>query len=461
MVNGSVAGGYYGFFKAWGAMPVGIFHSIIQEQKTMRIKFFYGWVIVGISFLIMSVVYAIWYSFPLLYVYILDEFGWTRAATALIFSVGSVVYGIGSAIGGIMLDRFGPRKTFTFATLLMVIGLIGCNRGRELWHFFWFWGGFASFGICAAGFVPCVALIANWFAKKRATAIGIAQAGGRESFIMIPLIQALILALGWRDTYLVLAAAAAVLIIIPSQFLRHSPKDMGLLPDGGAVTEELEKSMDSRADRAIVNKEWSTTDWTLPRAIKEYRFWGLFSLMIAIGTSYGIVMTHQIAFMIGIGFTAMFASFILLIYGIFSMSGRLCGFFSDMVGRETAYTIGGVGIILAYLLLIFIPDDSWVWMLYFYAICFGFFSGLNSPTYGAAAADIFLGRHFGSIFGFFNIGYGLGSAIGAWVGGYLFDITGSYDYAFALAIIVTGFASIFMWISSPRKIRVVERKVPL
>ena len=87
-------------------------------------KIFYGWVIVFITFFIMSIVYAIWYSFPLFYVPILDEFGWSRAETALIFSLGSITYGIGSAIAGALLDRFGPRKTFTVGAVFMVIGLV-------------------------------------------------------------------------------------------------------------------------------------------------------------------------------------------------------------------------------------------------------------------------------------------------------------------------------------------------
>ena len=421
-------------------------------MKTPR-KLFYGWVIVGISFLIMSIVYAIWYSFPLFYLPILNEFGWIRAETALIFSIGSIVYGIGSAIAGALVDRFGPRKTFTYATASIVVGLVGCSRVTEIWQFFLFWGVFASFGICMAGFVPCVALVSNWFTKKRARAVGIAQAGGRESFIMTPLIQSLILAMGWQNTYLVLAVSAAVFVIIPTQFLKRSPGDMGLLPDGETVAEQQDRMARSPDDTTTVNKEWVATNWTLLRAMKEYRFWALFSIMLTIGTAYGIVMTHQIAFMVDIGFSAMFASFMLLIFGIFSMAGRFCGFLSDMFGREATYIVGCTGVIIGFLLLLFTRDSSSAWMLYTYAICFGFFSGINSPTYASTAADIFSGGHFGAILGFANIGYGLGNAIGAWLGGYIFDITGSYFFAFALSTVMLGLACTSLLVSSPGKIR--------
>ena len=425
----------------------------------VRKKIFYGWVIVGVSFLIMSIVYAVWYSFPLLYVPILDEFGWSRADTALIFSVGAIVYGIGSAIAGALLDAFGPRKTYTIATVAMVLGLVGCSRATEIWQFILFWGGLTSLGICMAGFVPCTVLVSNWFTRRRATAIGIAQAGGRESFILTPLIQSIILALGWQNTYLVLAVVTALLITGSVQFLRHSPKDMGLLPDGETLAEVNGKTVESLEDRRIVNKEWTTTDWILPRAVKEYRFWAIFSIMLTLGISYGIVLTHQVAFIVDTGFTAMFAAYLLLIFGIVSMAGRFCGFVSDMMGREMAYTLGCSGVVLGFLMLILIRDTSSVWLLYIYVVFFGFFSGLNSPTYSATAADIFQGRHFGALLGLANIGYGLGNSIGAWFAGYIYDTFGNYVPAFAVAMVTTSLACISLWISSPRKIRLVANRV--
>jgi len=311
-----------------------------------------------------------------------------------------------------------------------------------------------------AGFVPCVALVSNWFTKKRATAVGIAQAGGRESFVMTPLIQALLLAIGWRNTYLVLAGVAALLIIVPAQFLRRSPKEMGLLPDGGAEAKGQETSIPGQVDRTVVNKEWADTGWTLSGAMRQYRFWALFCMMLTISTGYGIVMTHQVVFMVDIGFTAMFASFMLLIYGVASMLGRFCGFASDIMGREITYTLGCGGVILGFLMLILARDSSSAWMLYIYVVGFGFFSGLNTPTYASAAADIFQGAHFGAILGFANIGFGLGTSIGAWLGGYIFDVAGSYTLAFALAILMVAAASTSLWISSPRKIRLVAGRVP-
>ena len=428
-------------------------NSIVQAKRKLSEKVFYGWIIVGIAFLIMSVAYAVYFSFPIFYVPILTEFGWSRAGTALIFSIGYIVYGFGSAMGGAVLDRFGPSKSFTIATVVMAIGLVGCSKASEIWQFYLFWGGFVALGVAMVGFVPCIALISNWFNYRRATAIGIAQAGGRECFIVTPLIQYAVLTLGWRSTFLVLTAAAVVLIIGSTQFLQHSPKDMGLLPDGEPGAGGKKKTVDRRKNRYTVDREWTAINWTLLRGLKEYRFWALFGTLGAIGTGYGVAMTHQIAFVVDVGFTAMFASFLLLIFGILSMVGRFCGFISDYIGREPAFTIGCCGVVVSLMMLLLTKDTSRVWMLYVYAICFGFFSGLNSPSYASSAADIFEGKHFGAILGATNIGYGFGNSLGAWFGGYAFDKFGSYFSAFVISIIMMIAACGLLWISSPRKIK--------
>ncbi len=111
-------------------------------------------------------------------------------------------------------------------------------------------------------------------------------------------------------------------------------------------------------------------------------------------------MIHQVAFVVDIGFTAMFASLLLLIFGIASMVGRLCGFIGDLAGREIAYTIGCGGILLAFVMLSLSRDTSSTWMLYIYAVCFGLFNGLNGPIIITATTDIFQGRHFGAILDF-------------------------------------------------------------
>jgi MFS family permease len=425
-----------------------------------RKRLFYGWVIVGTIFLIMFVGYAIRDSFPLFYVPILDEFGKSRAETALISSISFIVYGLASFASGALLDRFGPRKTFSAGIIVIAIGLLGTSQASEIWQIFIFWGVIFSLGMAAIGFVPCNAVVSRWFVRRRAAAIGIAQAGGRESLVVMPVIQALIISLGWRDTYLVLGGIGLVTILGLTQFLHHSPQDKGLNPDGDTETEGAGEggAKQRRRDIVVLNEEWAATDWTLFKAMKKYRLWAVFAAQLTNAIGFGIVMLHQVAFMVDVGFTAEFAAFVLLVFGIVGMAGRLSAFLADIIGREQAYTMGCIGNIIGFLMLVLTKDASSPWMLYIYAISFGFFSGINGPTLVTAAADIFQGRHFGAILGFTNIGFGLGNFIGRWYGGYVFDLSGNYLQAFITAIVSVAIACISIWIASPRRIRVVRKQ---
>jgi MFS family permease len=82
------------------------------------------------------------------------------------------------------------------------------------------------------------------------------------------------------------------------------------------------------------------------------------------------------------------------------------------------------------LALLVMRDNSLPWLLYLYAVCYGLGQGSRALVLSAISADIFHGRHFGAIFGYFTFSIGLGGAIGAWLGGFLFDLTGSYAVPF-------------------------------
>jgi MFS family permease len=401
----------------------------------------------------MAIAYGVYYAWPVFYVAILDEFEWSRADTALIFSTGAMVYGLSAPVSGALFDRFGPRRLFSISAVYITIGAVGASFSSSIWLFCIFFGILVAFGTSSAGFTPNSAMVSNWFVKRRATAIGIASTGTRESVIFLPLVQIAVLALGWRNAYLLLAAITVVTIIPLSLFLRARPQDMGLLPDGETEKPGEEKTGGSRVDSLIVDHEWASTDWTLLRALKEYRFWALFLTMLGTGITIMPVVSHHVAFVIDMGFTPIFASSLLTIYAIMSIIGRPFAFLSDISGREIALTVACLGTIMAMLMLIFAQETGAVWMLYAYAASFGFFAGLTGPLYAAAAADLFQGRGFGAIFGFINISFGMGNGVGAWFFGYMFDLTGSYFIPFLTVIGGLVMTIIAIWIAAPRKIR--------
>ena len=432
----------------------------MQQTVRRKGKIFYGWVIVAVSSVIQAMAYGVYHSWPAFYVAILDESGWTRAHTALIFSTASMVYGFSSVVVGALFDRFGPRKLFIPAAIVIAIGAVGCSQSGALWQFCIFYGFFVGFGACAAGFIPNIAMVSNWFSKRRATALGIALVGTREAYFLVPLIQAGILALGWRSVYPLLAIAVASTIIPLSLLLRARPQDMGLLPDGETKATVDNKREPAQAKRAIhiVDKKWASTEWTLIRAIKEHRWWALLIIMVSSGFAVTSVLSHHMAMITDLGFSDMFAAYLLTLFAVAAILGRFGSFFSDIFGREKVFTLASAGVIFALTMVMSVKTTSAAWMLYVYIICLGFFSGMYIPAYSAAAADLFQGKGFGAILGLANIGYGMGGAIGTWLYGRIFDVTGSYHIAFVIAITFLCAQIMAMWVAAPRKVRLITRK---
>ena len=408
----------------------------------------------------MSVAYGVYFSWPVFYVALLADFGWSRAGTALIFSIGSMVYGFASPVSGFLFDKLGPRKLFITAAIILLVGAIGASQSHTVYQLCIFFGVFVALGTICAGFVPNAALISNWFVKKRGTAVGIAQAGTRDAFLLAPVIQLVILSLGWRNTYLALAAAVFMIIIPLSLFLRAKPQDMGLLPDGESMDEEKgeEDLRQRKADKFIVDKTWVSTDWTLLRAMKGFRFWALFGIMFGMGLGYTSLINHLVALVQDIGFTAMVAASLLSIFAVTSMLGRCCGFISDLLGREVTFTLC-MALTLFSMPILLITGETSAWTLYIFIACFGFGQGLSIPSYTATAGDLFQGKQFGTIIGSANIGYGIAAGIGTWLYGYIFDTTGTYTLAIVATMLALCLMLIAIWVAAPRKVwRVAGRK---
>jgi len=134
--------------------------------------------------------------------------------------------------------------------------------------------------------------------------------------------------------------------------------------------------------------------------------------------------------------------------GFLSTIGRLIfGTLSDAIGREKAVALSFLCSISGILALLFLSSFQSTVLLYLYAILFGLGFGARGPIIAAMMADLYQGKHFGSIYGFINIGNGIGGALGPWLGGYLYDISGSYVVAFIICIPVLILACIFFWVA--------------
>lgn len=411
----------------------------------------------AVAFTCLAIGYAVWHSFSIFYVAILGEFGWTRASTALAFSVFTVMYGLTSPLSGALVDRFGARVVIPVGAAVMAAGLFASSTVTEPWHLYVYYGICTAVGLNLIGTIVNFTVLANWFSRRRGTATGIAASGiGVGMLLLVPALQAIINTAGWRSAYI--AVGGLVLVVVPTVafvFHRQRPEDMGLLPDGG--TAGLKKTAAARPPQLrVVDERWAAKSWNIRSALSTRRFWLLFGGYMCGTLSHQSVMVHQVAYLTDRQFDPMLGATVVGLVGIFGSVGKIFwGWLSDRIGREGAYALGMGSLVLGIFVLSTVADSSQLWAVYLYAVVFGIGYGVFAPLTSSIAADVFQGRRFGSIYGVLYVGNGAGSAIGPWVSGALFDATHSYVVALAMATGAAVVSALAVWLAAPRKVRQV------
>ena len=425
---------------------------------TPRLPFFYGWVIVAVAFVTMALGVNARTAFSLLFPPILDEFGWERGVTAGAFSFGFLVSAVLSPSLGRLMDRRGPRFVMEMGVVLMAAGLLLAPLVSRPWHLY------ATLGVLVGGGSVCVSYtgqalyLPNWFVRRRGLAMSVAFSGvGVGSILLLPWLQTLIGRSGWRSACWAMAVLVLVLLVPLNLLLARRPEDLGLEPDGDRSSHDA-----AAAKRAanVVDPAWAAIDWTLARALRTARFW-----WIAVGFLSGLyawyaVQVHQTKYLVEIGFSASHAAWALGFVSLAGIPGQIAlGHLSDRIGREWVWAVGNLGFVVCYLALLALgqaPTPPLLWVMVVSQGMLGY--GLTSVI-GAIPAEIFEGRHYGSIFGMLMLAAIGGGAAGPFVTGALHDVTGSYTLAWWLAIGCSVLSGVAIWLAAPRRVRVVAGRV--
>lgn len=425
-----------------------------------RLPFFYGWVVIAVAFLTMGIGVNSRTAFSLLYPPILEEFGWERGITAAAFSVGFLAATLITPLIGLMMDRHGPRYVFPFGALLVGSGLTLATFSSEPWHLFVTLGALVVGGSIFMSYIGHSLFLPHWFVRRRGLAIGIAFSGvGVGSILLFPFLQQLIDSVGWREACYV-TAVLIVAIIVPLNFLlqRQRPEHLDLRPDGDAAPEP--NAAGTTHPDGIVDREWAAVDWTVGRAIRTARFWWIFAAYFGALFAWYAVQVHQTQYLLENGISSGTAAAALGLVATFGIVGQITiGHASDRIGREWAWTIGGSGFVLCYLLLLALPAAPTPGLVYAMVIAQGLLGYGLTSVMGAIPAEIFHGRNYGTIFGALSLGSGLGAAAGSWATGRIYDLHGSYDTAFWLAMALMLFSIVCVWCAAPRKVRLVAGRI--
>ncbi|NPA25072.1 MAG: MFS transporter [Deltaproteobacteria bacterium] len=430
-----------------------------MNSRLGKLPFYYGWVIVAVSFITLGIAFGVWYSFSVFYVAILKDFGWNRASTAGIFSLFTITHYFCALAAGSFIDRFGPRLTIPIGALWLAGVLTLLATVKTILGFYLVYGILAALGVSLIGFVTHASFLPRWFQRRRGLALGIAMSGiGIGMLILPPTMQHLIDIHDWRFAYRTLAIIVLLVIPINLFFQRRDPSLLGLRPDGDPPGEELETAIPEQPRNTvqIIDPDWDAIAWTSRKAIATRRFWFLVGGFFWGPFAIQGVLLHAVAGMVAGGLTAARAAAVFGILGVFGSIGKITlGFSGDRWNRETAHTIGMAAASLGVLALAGtnLKPHLLPWL---FAISFGFGYGAVAPIFPAIAADIFQGSHFGRIFGLLSLSLGFGGAAGAWFSGFIFDLTGSYHIAFAFDIAALWLSCAFFWLAAPRKIRLSQ-----
>ena len=403
---------------------------------------YYGWVIVAVMFVTLFISLGFRFAFGVYYSAILDETGWTRADTASVVSAAMIVYACTAALSGYLFDRLGARVLFTIGALCMGAGLMLCSTVNSLAGLTAAYGILLGLSYAALGFIPHMAIVPRWFARRRGLASAASLAGvGLGSLAVATLSAELIVHLGWRETMWWFGLAAMV-VLIPLNLLfhRHSAEQVGLDADGPTAP----ASTPPAARSAPVG-----TGATVLEALRTRAFWLLAMAVTMTGLCNMILIVHQTRMLVDIGYSLPLASLIFGMLGAMRATGGLIwGPLSDRIGRSACVviicSISLVGLTLLWLTTL-VPAEAAglrIALLAGYLLTYGLgFNGI-SPVYASAVSDRFAGRNLGTILGLLDLGFGLGSALGPWWAGWMFDHYGSYGgviLGVAFCVVVTGF----------------------
>ena len=386
-----------------------------------RNKLYYGWIVLLSCFIIAIVGAGIHLSFGVFFKSLEADFGLTRASTSGIFSTFLLFGMIFSIIGGWALDRYGPRIILTLMGLFSGLGLLSTSQANVLWHLYISHGFLLAMG--SAYWFPILASVASmWFVKKRGLALGIVTSGISGSMIiMAPVSTYLILNYGWRMSYIILALTGLFLIIPFAQLLKRTLGEAATLSE-----KELQDIINlNPADRQACGDSGS---FSLLQAVKTGNFWVLFSLWFLIGNIFYIFTTHIVPHAIDLGIIPTIAASILSLFSVAAIAGSLLmGKISDTIGHRKSIVICSLLIVGAMLWLVWTSN---IWMMFLFAVFFGFGSGGFIVPLTALAGDTFGLNHLGKIMTALNAGWMIGGAIGPVFVGYIFDISGSYTIGF-------------------------------
>jgi MFS family permease len=374
-------------------------------------------------------------TFGIFFKPMLTEFAWTRAETSLALLLAWVVAGLLGIVVGRVNDKFGPRIVVTVCGFIFGLGYLLMSQVSTLWQLYLFYTVLIAAGISGT-FVPLSSTIARWFVKRRTLMTGIILSGMAIGVLVAaPVANWLISLYDWRVSYIILGSIALVVVVLLAQFLKRDPAQVGQMPYG-ENTEET-------------GLKWNNEVFTLKKAAASRPFWLISGMFFCLGFCFSTIQAHIAPHATDLGFSTASGANILATTGGVGVIGRvLLGIAGDRIGNKYIFTIGFA--LMAAALFWLVPAREEL-ILYLFAAIFGFASGGCVISQSPVVAEIFGLSSHGLILGVVSLGFAIGSAVGPFIAGDIFDVNNSYQLAFLACAVISVIGLILSALVTPAK----------
>jgi OFA family oxalate/formate antiporter-like MFS transporter len=371
------------------------------------------WIIAAAGVLMQVALGAV-YAWSVFRAPLVRQFGWSISEVTLTFTISIFVLGISAFLGGLWLNRKGPRVVAITGGILYGLGVfLASFSANKLWWLYLSYGLIGGIGLGLSYIVP-VAVLVKWFPDRRGLITGIAVGGfGAGALITAPVATRLIQSVGVLSTFAYLGIAYLIVTVVASLFMQNPPE--GWRPEGWTPTAS---QTSQRAGR----------DYTLGEALKTWQWYALW-LLLFLNTFAGISIISQEApiFQQLVGASAVVAASMVGIASIGNAFGRVFwAWVSDLITRRaTFFGMFAIQVLLFW----FLPSITTVTVMtiitFVVLMCYG--GGFG--TMPAFAADYFGSKNVGPIYGLMLTAWGCASAVGPLLIAYMRQTTGSYNGA--------------------------------
>ena len=398
-------------------------------------RVYYGWAVMTASMLTAAA--SVPMQGPIMGVFlrpIQDELGWSATSISVGFALGSGLGGVCSVWVGRALDRRGARGVMVVSGMIIVGCMAGLAAMTQAWHF---WGLFGvARGTAAAGAqLGTMVALASWFVRKRGRVVGLLGVGQRTGQAIMPIpIGLMIVHFGWREAWVALAGFAFLAIVLPSAaYMRRRPEDYGLLPDGQQPTAEVRVGETSEAA--------GETLWSLAEAKRTRTLWALIVGQAAVVLAVNATNLHITASFQDKGLSQQTAVNALTVY-LVAAALSVFGWGLAMERVHTRYLAVISAALFSVSMGLATVAASFA-MAALFSVVFGNALGVWTVVSRMLFANYFGRRSFGAIRGFAAPIMAGVSMIGPVFAGRIWDLTGSYDAAFATfaGVFVVAFAA--------------------